>query len=273
MTTDSPSARAAGGVFAVPRVALVTGTGQGVGRETAHQLIRSGVATAVIVNDYVLGKAQAVAEEIREAGGVATAAPFDVSDYRQVTEAIDQATAELGPVDILVNNAGNAGPSGQTQDAEPFWESEPSSWGPWLDVNLTGVLNCTHAVLRGMVARRYGRIVTVVSDAGRVGEPNLVVYSGAKAGAAGFVRAIGRAAGRHGVTANCVALGATETPTTAMIGELPEEEARRYLRNYSIKRFGQPEDAAAAISFLASEQAGWITTQTLPVNGGYSSAL
>lgn len=256
----------------VGNVALVTGAGQGVGREVVLQLVRKGVASAVIVNDYVPEKAEMVAEEVRSLGGVAVAAPFDVGNLEQVVTALRSAVDAVGPIDILVNNAGNGGPSGPTQDAEPFWESDPSDWQRWLDVNLTGVLNCTHTVLDGMVSRGYGRIVTVISDAGRVGEPNLVVYSAAKAGAAGFMRAIGRAVGRHGVTANCVALGATSTPTTGL-GQIPESEQKRFLRNYSVKRFGLPEDAAAAIAFLSSDEAGWITTQTLPVNGGYSSAL
>ena len=254
------------------RVALVTGAGQGVGREVVHQLIRKGIASAVIVNDYVPEKAEMVAEEVRSFGGEAIAAPFDVSNREHTAAAVRSAVEAVGPIDILVNNAGNGGPSGPTQDVEPFWKSDPSDWQRWLDVNLDGVLNCTHAVLDGMVSRGYGRIVSVISDAGRVGEPNLVVYSAAKAGAAGFTRAIGRAAGRHGVTANCVALGATSTPTTGL-DQIPEAEQKRFLRNYSIKRFGLPEDAAAAIAFLSSDEAGWITTQTLPVNGGYSSAL
>ncbi|WP_255770296.1 SDR family NAD(P)-dependent oxidoreductase [Pseudarthrobacter sulfonivorans] len=254
------------------RVALVTGAGQGVGREVVHQLIRKGVASAVIVNDYVAEKAEAVAQDIRDIGGHAVAAAFDVGDHAQVAAVLQRATAEVGPIDILVNNAGNGGAGGATQDSAPFWESDPTEWQPWIDVNLTGVFNCTHTVLGGMVERGYGRVITVISDAGRVGEPNLVVYSAAKAGAAGFTRAIARAGGRHGVTANCVALGATRTPTTALDG-LSSEDERRFLRNYTVKRFGLPEDAAAAIVFLASEEAGWITTQTLPVNGGYSSAL
>lgn len=256
----------------VDRVALVTGAGQGVGREVALRLAREGVASAVIVNDYFAEKAEAVAQEVRDLGARAVAAPFDVSDRAQVVEVLGVAMSEVGPVDILINNAGNGGPAGPTQDAEPFWKSDPKEWDRWFAVNLQGVLNCTHSVLDGMVNRGYGRVVTVISDAGRVGEPWLVVYSAAKAGAAGFMRAIGRAAGRFGVTANCVALGATKTPTTGL-DDISKEDERRYLRNYSIKRFGLPEDAAAAIVFLASEEAGWITTQTLPVNGGYSSAL
>lgn len=255
------------------RVALITGAGQGVGRQTALDMVRRGIAQSIIVNDFVPERAEAVADEVRAAGGEAVAAPFDVSDHTAVKEAVDQAAAHLGQVDILVNNAGNSGTAGHTQDVSRFWESDVDQWAPWLGVNLIGVLNCTHVVLGGMVDRGYGRVVTVISDAGRVGEPDLVVYSGAKAGAAGFMRAIGRSVGRHGVTANCVALGATRTPTTHVIDELDEGQARRVLSRYAVKRFGEPEDASAAICFLASDEASWITTQTLPVNGGYSSAL
>jgi len=255
------------------RVALVTGAGQGVGRQTALDLLGQGIATRLVINDFDSGRAEAVAAEVRAAGGEAVAAPFDVSDHAAVREAVERAVGVVGPVDILVNNAGNSGTAGYSQDPVPFWDSDVSQWSPWIGVNLVGVMNCTHAVLKGMVDRGYGRVVTVVSDAGRVGEPNLVVYSGAKAGAAGFMRAVGRAAGRHGVTANCVSLGATRTPATTVIDEFDDQQTRRALSSYAVKRFGEPADASAAICFLASDSASWITTQTLPVNGGYSSAL
>jgi len=134
------------------------------------------------------------------------------------------------------------------------------------------VLNCTRAALPGMIERGYGRIVTVISDAGRVGEPNLEIYSGAKAGAAGFIRAIAKAVGRYSVTANCVALGTTRTPATAPALEV-EEHAKKVLRHYPIRRLGEPEDAANMVLFLASDASSWMTGQTIPVNGGYSFAL
>lgn len=255
------------------RVALVTGAGQGVGRQVALGLASTGTADVVVVNDVRPDAAQAVVDEVEATGVTAVAAPFDVTDFDGVMSAFDSVSADFGGVDILINNAGNSGTAGITQDAAKFWETAPLDWRPWLDVNLFGVLNCTRAALPGMVERRYGRIVTVISDAGRVGEPDLIVYSGAKAGAAGFTRAVGRAAGRHGVTANCVALGATNTPTVNTLADLDEVTSRKLLTKYAIKRFGEPEDGSAAIVFLASESAAWITTQTLPVNGGYSSAL
>lgn len=254
------------------RVALVTGAGQGVGRQTALDLAAGG-ASALVVNDFVDERAKAVADEIEQCGGAALAVACDVCDFEAVREMVRLAHECFGGVDILVNNAGNSGAAGLTADVTPSWDSSPKDWEPWLAVNLHGVFNCTNAVLKGMVGNGYGRIVNVISDAGRVGEPSLVIYSAAKAGAAGFTRAIAKAAGRAGVTANCVALGATRTPTMAALDELDESQTHRMLRNYSIKRFGEPQDAAAAICFLASDAAGWITGQTLPVNGGYSSAL
>jgi 3-oxoacyl-[acyl-carrier protein] reductase len=255
------------------RVALVTGGGQGVGRRVALELSSTGVAETVVVNDVRLEAAQAVTDEVKAAGGNAVAATFDVTDFAAVMAAFESIVDTFGGVDILVNNAGNSGTAGITQERAKFWETQPADWGPWLNVNLFGVLNCTRAALPLMVDRGYGRIVTVISDAARVGEPDLIVYSGAKAGAAGFTRAVGRAVGRFGITANCVALGATNTPTVNMLADLDEATSRKLLTKYAIKRFGEPEDGAAAIVFLASESASWITTQTLPVNGGYSSAL
>lgn len=256
------------------RVALVTGAGQGVGRETALTLAGLG-AEGVVVNDFHLDRAEKVAAEVEAEGATAIAVAADVSQPEQVAAMVGEAESRFGHVDVLVNNAGNAGPDGSIHEAVPFWETDVTDWERWTATNFTGVLVCTHAVLSGMVGRGYGRIVTVISDAGRFGEPNLVVYSGAKAGAAGVTRAVARAAGRHGVTANCVALGATITPTTAGLEAVAADEAdaRRFLRNYIVKRFGTTTDAAAAIAFLASDAASWITGQTLPVNGGYSLTL
>ena len=253
------------------RIALVTGGGQGVGREICHFLAAHN-AGGVAVLDFYADRAGHVVDEIEELGSRALAVTCDVTDFDLVCQAVAQVGRELGPVEILVNNAGNSGADGGTSDGKVFWESEPDDWRPWLAVNLEGVLNCTGAVARGMVERGYGRVVTIVSDAARVGEPHLVAYSAAKAGAAGFTRAFAKAAGRHGITANCVSLAAMRTP--ALETWLEDEEAvKAMLRKLVIRRVGEPSDAAALVLFLASDAASWITGQTYSVNGGYAMGV
>ncbi|MTD57024.1 SDR family NAD(P)-dependent oxidoreductase [Amycolatopsis pithecellobii] len=253
------------------RTVLVTGAGQGVGRQVALTCAAQGAAVAV--NDYYRDRAESVAEEIRAAGGRALGLGGDVTDFDGVTRLVDTVAQDLGPIDILVNNAGNAGPAQDPmRPAPPFWETGPKEWEPWLGTNLYGVLNTTRATVPGMVERGYGRVVTVISDAGRVGEPHLVVYSGAKAGAAGFTRGLAKAVGRHGITANCVSLGPVRTPGVATATE-DADQVKAMLRNYVVRRLGEPADPANLILFLASGEASWITGQTYPVNGGYSFAV
>jgi NAD(P)-dependent dehydrogenase (short-subunit alcohol dehydrogenase family) len=253
------------------RVALISGAGQGVGRQVARHFAAHR-ARAIVVNDYYRERAEAVTAEVREFGCKALAITCDVSDFGSVDEMVRLAQREFGRLDILVNNAGNAGPVQDLANLKPFWETGPEEWRPWLDTNLYGVLNTCRAALPGMMARRYGRIVTVISDAGRVGEPHLAVYSAAKAGAAGFMRALAKAAGRAAVTANCVSLGGVNTPgVKGLVGS--EEALQKVLRGFVIRRMGEPDDAANMILFLASEAAEWITGQTYPVNGGYSFAM
>lgn len=249
------------------KTVLVTGAGQGVGRQTA--LLCAGHGATVVVNDYYAERAETVSEEIRAAGGTALARGCDVTDYDEVQEMV----AAVGPVDVLVNNAGNAGPAQDPMRPAPaFWQTEPKDWEPWLGTNFYGVLNCARAAVPGMVDRQRGRVITVISDAGRVGEPGLAVYSGAKAGAAGFSRALAKAVGRFNVTVNCVALASVRTPGVAAATD-NADLVRSMLRSYVIRRLGEPDDAAALILFLASDAAGWITGQTYPVNGGYSFAV
>ena len=262
----------AGGILDLKgRVGFVTGAGQGVGRQIALHLAANG-AGAVVVNDYYEERAKAVAAEVEGLGCKVLAASCDVTDFDRVMGAFEKASRAFGRVDILVNNAGNYGPDPSGVSRKPFWEQLPGEWQPALQTNLFGVLNCTRAVLPGMIERAYGRIVTVISDAGRVGEPNLEIYSGAKAGAAGFMRAIAKAVGRYSITANCVALGTTRTPATDR--QLRDEEyAKKVLRHYPIRRFGEPQDAANMVLFFASDASSWMTGQTVPVNGGYSFAV
>lgn len=252
------------------RVALVTGAGQGVGAEIARNLANHGAS--VVVNDFYGDRAEAIARELTSKGGTAVDVAADVTDYDGVQQMFKTAEEHFGQVDILVNNAGNAGPSGSIVESAPFWETAPDDWERWMKVNYYGVLNTTRLALPGMVDRRFGRIITIVSDAGRVGEPNFVVYSGAKAGAMGLMRSVAKAVGPHQVTANSIALATIETPTIAPVIE-DEATRKAILKHYIIRRLGQPADAAGLALFLASDSASWITGQTYPVNGGYSLSL
>lgn len=253
------------------RVAVVTGAGQGVGRGIAQMLAAHGAA--VVVNDFYIERAQSVAAEIRDAGGKAEAAQGDVTDYGSVAALFAHANATYGKVDILVNNAGNSGISPQAGPRKQFWESEPEDWKAFLGVNLDGVMNCCRHALPGMVQRKHGRLITIISDAGRAGESNgLEAYSAAKAGAAGLMRGIARGVGRYGITSNNIAIAATNTPAIAAAIADPEF-MKKALAQYVIRRVGEPTDVAAMVLFLASEAGSWITGQTYPVNGGFSFSL
>lgn len=255
------------------QIAFVTGAGQGAGRAIALMLARHN-AGGVAVNDFVPERAAAVAAEIEALGVPAIAVAADVGDHAAVQAAMAKAAA-LGPVTILVNNAGNAGPNVVMGRSPLFWETEPAHWDRFFRTNLQGVMNCCHIALPGMVALGKGRIVTIVSDAGRVGEARLAAYAAAKAGAAGFVRAIARETGRFGITANAISLSTLEPPLegAAKASYMASEQAKAQLSRYVIRRFGRPDDVAHMTLFLCSDAAGWITGQTYPVNGGYNFAM
>lgn len=256
------------------QVALVTGAGQGAGRGIALMLARHN-AWGVAVNDYVLERAEAVAAEIEALGVRAVAVQADVGVYDSVAAAFSKARAALGPVTILVNNAGNAGPSVTMGYSPPFWETTPADWGRFFHTNLWGVMNCCHIALPEMTAQKYGRIVTIVSDSGRTGEPRLSAYGAAKAGAAGFIRSIAKEAGRFNITCNAISLSSLEPAMDPeqMTAFLATERTKAQLSHYAIRRYGTPDDVAAMALFLCSDAASWITGQTYPVNGGYSFAM
>ncbi|TCM16591.1 3-oxoacyl-[acyl-carrier protein] reductase [Novosphingobium sp. PhB165] len=254
--------------------ALVTGAGQGAGRGIALALAKHG-AGGVAVNDFVLERAEAVAGEIKALGVKAVAVQADVGDHQSVTRAFAEASSALGPITLLVNNAGNAGPDATMRHSPLFWETAPDEWDRYFRTNLHGVMNCCHVALPVMVEQKRGRIVTVVSDSGRVGEARLAAYAAAKAGAAGFVRSIAKEGGRYGITCNAISLSTLEPPMSPEQMEhfMASDRTKAQLSQYTIRRFGTPDDVAGMALFLCSDAASWITGQTYPVNGGYSFAV
>ena len=246
------------------KVALVTGAGAGVGLAAARRLASDGRADCLVVNDIDRARAEQAAAAITADTGVeAIAAVADVSDWAAVEAMFDE--LGTGGADIVINNAGI--PVG-VMGGQRFLDSGPADWAPWLDLNLSGVMNVTRLALPRMVDQGWGRVITIVSDAARVGEANLVAYSAAKAGAAGFMRALAREVGRHQITSNAVALG---TILHGMLEQvLTPEQQEQMASRYVLRRLGRPEDPAGMISFLAGPDADWITGQTYPVNGGFA---
>jgi NAD(P)-dependent dehydrogenase (short-subunit alcohol dehydrogenase family) len=238
------------------RVALVTGAGQNVGAGIAHALAAQGAGVAV--NDLRAERADAVARRIEVSGGRAVAEPFDVTSPEAVCEGVARVEAVLGPVDTLVNNAGV--PDGMGLVA--FREQDPATWSRQIDLNLYGVLHCTRAVVDGMCERSFGRIVTISSGAGQVGLPiGVSLYGAGKGGAIAFMRHLALELARSGVTANTLALG-------LMRNAGDEDSTRALARSIPVGRLGTPEDVGAAVVYLASLEAGWLTGQTIGLNGG-----
>ncbi|GAB1258845.1 SDR family oxidoreductase [Aurantivibrio plasticivorans] len=251
------------------KVALITGAGRGVGEQIAKHFADHN-AKAIIVNDYFLDRAEAVAKEINDAGGNALAIQCDVTNLDSVKTMVEHAKEKFGSIDILVNNAGNAGAEPDPDARKPFWETSPEAWNSFIQVNFYGVINTSTAVIPDMIEKKSGRIITIISDAGRVGETGLEVYSGAKAGAAGFIRAIARSLGRYSINCNSVAIAATLTPDIQARLEADQERYKKIMSKYVIRRPGKPNDIANMVLFLASDASEWITGQTYPVNGGFS---
>jgi NAD(P)-dependent dehydrogenase (short-subunit alcohol dehydrogenase family) len=253
------------------QIAFVTGAGQGAGRAIALTFAHHN-AGGVAVNDFVLERAEAVAAEINALGVKAIAVQADVGYHASVKAAMDAARAALGPITLLVNNAGNAGPSAQMGYSPQFWETDPADWNRFFHTNLTGVMNCCHQAMPDMVKEGKGRIVTVVSDSGRIGEARLAVYASAKAGAAGLMRSLAKEGGRFGITANAISLSTLEPlmDEEKLAEFYANERVKSQLSRYTIRRFGKSSDVANMALFLCSDAAAWITGQTYPVNGGYS---
>jgi 2-hydroxycyclohexanecarboxyl-CoA dehydrogenase len=245
------------------QVALVTGAAQGIGRAIANRLAAEGARVAI--GDIQAEAASTTADEIRRAGFDARAYRLDVTSLDEATAAADAIERELGPIEILVNNAG-------WDRVEPFADSTPETWEKVIAINFRGVLNCCKTIAPRMQARGHGKIISISSDAGRVGSTGEAVYAGCKAAIVGFSKTLARELARSHVNVNVVCPGPTETALleSAMAGRAAMLEAMT--RAIPFRRLGRPEDIAGAVAFFASADADYVTGQVLSVSGGLTMA-
>lgn len=271
------------------KVAIVTGAGQGIGEQIAKSLSQEGAR--IVVNDFYMERAETVAAEIKKAGREAIAVKADATSWDEVARMVEKTLQAFGRVDILVNNAGIPTPDAEGDPIvaiATFDKADRSTWSKFIDVNLYGTINCTKAVVSYMIQQKQGKIVNIISDAGRVGEPMQAAYSAGKAGVVGFSKALAKEVGRYCINVNCVSLGATLNPAreerqkafmraSGMSPEQAEQEIQRrktalsrvYPLAQGLGRLGLASDAANAVIFFASDAAAWITGQVLSVDGGY----
>jgi 2-hydroxycyclohexanecarboxyl-CoA dehydrogenase len=246
------------------KVAVVTGGASGIGRAIAEALAREGAHVAVL--DLNEAGARETVAALERAGGRGSAHRVDITDVAAVDAAIDAVAAREGGLHVLVNCAGWDKPM-------PFVDTTPEFWDKILAINLKGPLACTRAALRHMIGQQAGKIITIASDAGRVGSTGEAVYSAAKGGLIAFTKTIARETARHRINVNCVCPGPSDTPLFQQeFAAVSPKLAESLKRVIPWGRLGVPEDIAPAVVFLASDEAGFITGQTLSVSGGLTMA-
>ncbi len=238
------------------KVALVTGAAQGIGKAIALLLARNGAD--IVVSDVNLEKAEETAKEIQTLGRKAIAIKVDVAHLDQVERVVETIMQQFGQIDILVNNAGIARDKLILRMTEEEWDAV-------ININLKGTFNCTKAVVRHMSKQRHGKIVSIASVVGEMGNAGQGNYAASKAGIIGFTKTIAREFAGRGINVNAIAPGYIETPMTDVLPEKVKGELKRLI---PMERLGKPEDVAEAVLFLVSEASSYITGQVLNVNGG-----
>jgi len=240
------------------KVAIVTGSARGIGRAIALKL--AGVGANIVVNDIAVAadSLEKTAEEIRVLGRQALAVTADVSSPEDVTRLVETAAGNFGRIDILVNNAG------VTRD-QLIMRMSDEEWDTVLNIDLKSAFLCTRAVLRHMLRQRWGRIISIASVVGIIGNAGQANYASAKAGIIGLTKSIAKEVGSRGITANAIAPGFIESRMTE---QLDEKQRQALLEHIPLGSIGTPQDVAEAVAFLASEEARYITGQVLNVDGG-----
>jgi len=238
--------------------ALITGAGRGMGVGIAKTLGEQGAT--VLINDLFPDRAEEVAEQLRDQGLDAAAAPFDITDLTAVRENVENLEKDFGGLDILVSNAGV--PS-DGMGYKKFLDSTPEDWQKFVNLNMFGLMNLCHCVVPGMVERKYGRVVAITSESWRAGLPmGIAAYAASKAGAVGFIRHLAAETGRAGVTVNALSLGTMNNWDSDALAK----------KTCFVPRAGSPEDVGAGVAYFASREASWVTGQVLPLNGGSLTA-
>ena len=242
------------------KVAIVTGSGRGIGRGIVEKLDAEGAS--VVVSDVVEGSVRETAAAI---GGKAVGLQVDVTSKESVEAMVKEVMDHFGRIDVLVNNAG-------WDKVQPFLESNMSDWEKVIAINLYGTLHCCKAVLPVMVAQGYGKVVNIGSDAGRVGSSGEAVYSATKGGIIAFTKTLAREMARYKINVNCVCPGPADTPLFAQLGEENPRLREALEKAIPWRRLARPEDIANAVAFLVSDEAEYITGQILSVSGGLTMA-
>ncbi len=241
------------------KVAIVTGGGRGIGKAIAVRMAKEGANVVVVAKNPDTLKD--TAEGIKKDGGQATAVVADMTKNEDVSRMVQATMEQFGKIDILVNNVG-------LFTFEPFLDTKEEEWDKLLALNLKSTLLCSRAVLKEMVKKGYGKIVNISSDAARIGVTTMASYSAAKAGVMGLTKTLAREMAHYNININCVCPGLVDTQMTADLVAFAPEMKEKMIKAIPFRRLATPEDVAAAVCFFASDEASYITGQSLSVNGG-----